>query len=265
MNSRMQKLKASLQKYEQTLISHRLYSEIDSLPKLRVFMEHHIFAVWDFMSLLKHLQTELTCTQTPWTPKGDPESRRLINEIVFGEESDINAQGKVMSHYEMYLAAMKKAGADTLTAETFVSDAEHCSGIAALIENTEQLPESVREFLSFTFEVIALNKAHVTAAVFTFGREDLIPNMFRELVRDLDSRVESDLSDFVYYLERHIELDEDEHGPLALQMVRLLCGDDLNKWQEAEDYSCKALLKRKRLWDGVLDALRIQKASSLQV
>jgi hypothetical protein len=93
------------------IVSHPLYPSIQRLADLQIFMEFHAYAVWDFMSLLKALQQQLTCTQVPWFPVGEADTRFLINEIVVGEEADVDANGRRMSHFEMYLAVMKQAGA----------------------------------------------------------------------------------------------------------------------------------------------------------
>ncbi len=98
---------------------HPLYRELSSLERLRRFQQYHVFAVWDFMCLLKALQQQLTCPTVPWLPVGDPEVRRLINEIVLGEESDELPGGRVLSHFELYLEAMRESGADCSTAASW--------------------------------------------------------------------------------------------------------------------------------------------------
>jgi len=95
------------------LINHPLYKMMKSQEDLQVFMEHHVYAVWDFMSLVKKLQVDLTTTTLPWVPPTMPSAGRLINEIVWGEETDINKDGVPMSHFEMYLESMEQVGAST--------------------------------------------------------------------------------------------------------------------------------------------------------
>ena len=204
-------------------------------------MEHHVYAVWDFMSLLKSLQCLLTCTSSPWKPVGDTQIRRLINSIVLEEESDVDINGNPASHYEMYLEAMRQCGADTKPIEGFVKTV-----------SSEKIPfinKGVNDFLKSTFDIIESNQSHKIAAAFTFGREDLIPDMFTAIVDEYNS--ENKLDKFVYYLERHIELDGGEHGPLALQLISDLCGDDQCKWKEVEETAINSLIARKQLWDAV--------------
>jgi hypothetical protein len=236
------------------VVHHPLYAKIKDVDDVKVFMEHHIFAVWDFMSLLKALQRELTCVSVPWFPRANNDTVFLINEIVTGEESDEDEDGKRMSHFELYLAAMKQSGASTNTIEAFIHHLKDGLTLDQAIEKVK-LPDTVAAFIRFTFDVIHSGKLHVIAAVFTFGREDLIPNMFISMIKDMHQSSPEQMSKFVYYLERHIEVDGGHHGHLALAMTKELCGSDAQKWQEAEEACLKSLQMRKLLWDGVLQNL----------
>lgn len=236
------------------LINHPLYKMMKSQEDLQVFMEHHVYAVWDFMSLVKKLQVDLTTTTLPWVPPTMPSAGRLINEIVWGEETDINKDGVPMSHFEMYLESMEQVGASTSAMNHFLSTLSESSSIQQHIASAE-LPNYIKEFLKFTFEVIESNKTHVVAAVFTFGREDLIPEMFIEMIKNINNDSDLDLSHLIYYLERHIEVDSGEHGPMALKMIQELCGDDPVKWEEALVASKTALNHRIALWNGIADLI----------
>ncbi len=112
-------INSSIHPQKELLLQHSLYGKVKTIDDLKHFLEGHVYAVWDFMSLLKALQSKLTCTSTPWLPVGNPEIRYLINEIVLAEETDINIDGKRQSHYEMYIEAMKACGADTSCHRSF--------------------------------------------------------------------------------------------------------------------------------------------------
>jgi len=242
---------SAIEPLRQQLLQHSLYQKIKTPEDLHHFLESHVYAVWDFMSLLKALQIQLTCTTTPWLPKGNPETRYLINEIVLAEETDLSWDGKRLSHFEMYLEAMKACGAQTIAVEHFIEDIEVTQNIFVSIKQT-QLPEEIKAFLDFTFRVIEEGKPHKIAAAFTFGREDLIPDMFTEILNNFHQNFPAtDLSKLIYYFERHIELDGDEHGPMALKMIDELCGTDEVKWQEVEEVSKQALEKRIGLWNAI--------------
>jgi len=245
-----------LDSLRQELINHPLYKSVNTKEDIQLFTQQHVFAVWDFMSLLKALQLHLTCVNLPWTPSSNPTTRRFINEIVFGEESDVDQQGVAMSHYEMYLAAMQQIGADTFQMNQFCYLIQEKKTVEQALEQVN-IPKEVEAFVIFTFEVIATQKPHIIAAVFTFGREDLIPDMFIEIVKGLNT--DSKIDKLVYYLERHIELDGDEHGPISLKMVEELCGKDQGKWDEALVYSKKALQHRIALWDSITSTINEQK------
>ncbi|MFZ9717734.1 MAG: DUF3050 domain-containing protein [Chitinophagaceae bacterium] len=233
------------------ITTHPLYDQLHSLDDLRVFTQHHVFAVWDFMSLLKSLQNKLTCTITPWVPVGSANTRFLINEIVVGEESDVDQHGQRCSHFELYLKAMQEMGADTTAIEQLIVYLQNGVPVRKALEKL-QLPASIREFCSFTFDVIEHQPVHVQAAVFTYGREDLIPDMFHQLVQTLKQQYPRQLETFTYYLERHIEVDGDHHSHLAMEMVTELCGNDVKQREEAMHFAIQALEMRRALWDGIL-------------
>ena len=245
MNPKILEVNKNIQSYKEEIVNHPLYSQLNTIDDIQKLMEIHVFAVWDFMSLLKGLQIELTCTKIPWKPIGENKTRRLINSIVLEEESDVDSEGNPSSHYEMYLDAMKECGANTSEIDKFVNSV---SGV-----KLPKINKSVDSFLATTFDVLNSGEAHKIAAAFTFGREDLIPDMFTAIVNDLSK--EHKLDKFVYYLERHIELDGGEHGPLALELISNLCGEDEQKWKEVEETAIACLVARKELWDLVLKEL----------
>ena len=245
MNPKILEINNNIKPYKENIINHSLYKKLTSVDDIAILMEHHVYAVWDFMSLLKALQSILTCTGSPWVPVGDREIRRLINSIVLEEESDVDQDGVPSSHYEMYLDAMKQSGANTSPIENFVANVTSVK--------IPKVSDGIDSFLKSTFDVIDSKKAHKIAAAFTFGREDLIPDMFTAIVEEYNTN--NKLDKFVYYLERHIELDGGEHGPLALQLVSDLCGDDEKKWKEVEETAISCLIARKKLWDVVVTKL----------
>lgn len=249
-------LNQKIEPFKQKLLQHSLYNKIKTIEDLQCFTENHVFAVWDFMSLLKALQNRLTCTTTPWMPIGNPEVRYLINEIVLAEETDLDTNGKHKSHYEMYLDAMQAFGANTSVVSEFLYDVETTQNIFVSIKQSN-LHLKVKAFLDFTFRVIEEGKPHQIAAAFAFGREDLIPAMFSEILKEFEQNFpNNDLSKLVYYFERHIELDADEHGPMAMKMIEELCGNDEKKWQEVEEISILALEHRIQLWNAIEEQIK---------
>lgn len=245
-------VKSHIETVRQQLIDHQAFTWVDDLEKARIFMESHVWAVWDFMVLLKALQRKLTCVDTYWIPQGDGDVRRLINEIVLGEESDLIYDGKATSHFELYLRAMKEAEANTAPIEVFIANLR--SGMSAMeaLEISEA-PEGAKKFVRATLAVVERNDPSEMAAVFTFGREDLIPDMFIEIVRNLKQKFPDKLDIFTYYLERHIEVDGDLHGHLSEQMVEGVCGSDRQSWEVAAVQSKAALEQRIDLWTSVLN------------
>jgi hypothetical protein len=254
MNSRIEHLQSVLAPVREEIVNHPLYGALSDINGLNAFMGCHVFAVWDFMSLLKSLQRHLTCVEVPWIPVGSPETRYLINEIVIGEESDVDQNGNRMSHFELYLSAMRQSGADTSSIENLLLQVKSGKNILSLISEMA-VDDGIKNFLRFTFDIAGSGKPHLIASVFTFGREDLIPGMFMSMVDELNNLNAGAFSTFKYYLERHIEVDGDHHSHLAMQMVNELCGDDDVLWREAEEAAAESLRMRKGLWDAALNAV----------
>ena len=256
----IENLKIEISKYRDQLIKHPIYGNIDSINGLKQFMESHVFAVWDFMSLVKKLQMDLTTTTLPWQPPKNNAAARLINEIVWGEETDLDKEGNSVSHFEMYLNAMRQINANTQSIEKLLDRLREGNDIFDTIDRAG-LPEYVTNFLNFTFRIIEEGKTHKIAAVFTFGREDLIPDMFISMIKRMNIENESKFDQIIYYFERHIEVDGDSHGPMALDMIKNLCGSDPLKWEEAISASKSALQKRISLWEGInLQIIQNEKA-----
>ena len=236
--------------------THPLYASLNTRAAIITFMEHHVFAVWDFMSLLKSLQRNLTCVTVPWVPTGPADSRRLINDIVLAEESD-ELRGGHISHFEWYVAGMAEAGADHSVIDRFIDLIRAEEPVPCALE-AAGVPRAAAEFVTATWGLIGSGPVHCQAAAFAFGREDLIPDMFTKVVAV--NQQKGGLETFVDYLERHIEVDGEAHTPMAMQMLADLCGQDEVKWRESTDTACAALAARSRLWDGILTAVNAERA-----
>lgn len=244
------------------LSKHLVYESVRTVEDLRMFMQHHVFSVWDFMSLCKTLQNELAPIQVPWAPKGDPVVRRFINEIVLEEETDQGLPGsepEFCSHFELYCLAMEEIGADSAPVKAFVETAAQ-DGIRKALD-THDVPAPSRAFMTETFNFIETGKPHVISAAFALGREHIIPSMFRSFLKDMGITAK-DAPAFHYYLERHIHLDEDFHAPLSLRMLNSFIEGDARKGKEAEEAALKAIEARTEFWDGVFDSLPGNKAAA---
>jgi hypothetical protein len=242
-------LKTSLEAVE----SHPVFGSLQSEAQLRTFMEHHVFPVWDFMSLLKFLQAKLAPATWPWMPRPHGDLVRLINDIVTGEESDKlpkshRSEATHASHFDLYLMAMREVGADTVPITGFL-EIVRTQGLDAALD-APMVPEPSRAFMKDTFALLKQGEAHRVAASFSFGRENVIPGMFNSLLAKLGIG-EDRAPIFHYYLKRHAELDGDEHGPAALRLVATLCANDPKKLDEAVESAKAALASRARFWGSV--------------
>ncbi len=245
---------AALRPLRDRVVGHKVYRRVKTVEHLRIFMQHHVFAVWDFMSVLKALQRALTCVEVPWVPEGDAVSRRLINELVLEEESGEVHEGCYLSHFELYRAAMESSGADTSRIDAFGEQIRRGMAVPRALE-LANVPGAARDFVESTWEIVASGRAHAVAAAFALAREEMIPDMFRTLVAELEEQFPGGLDLLQDYLQRHIRLDGDHHGRMALQLLAKLCAEDTTKWEEAEEAARAALNARIELWDGVVEEL----------
>lgn len=250
----IEQIRAAIAPWRESLLAHPVYGCMHTPAALRIFMQHHVFAVWDFMSLLKALQREICDAQVPWLPPQNALPARLINEIVLGEESDEDGRGSYASHLVLYLRSMHMFGADTAPLDRVLQRLGQGDPLEVALD-AETLPPGVRQFVEQTFAIIHTGEPCRIAAAFTFGREDLLPAVFQKIVDQLAEQTGGGLAEFQYYLRRHIELDSDEHGPLATRLVADLCGDDPAAWQAAEQTAVASLQSRLTLWDAIHQAV----------
>lgn len=237
------------------LTAHPLYASIRTLDHVRCFMESHVFAVWDCMSLLKCLQRRLTCVRIPWTPTPYPASRRILNQLILSEESD-DFDGRPLSHFEIYLEAMQAIGADTIPMLRVVKAAATSFNWQSTLHQVAPTP--ARRFVDSTFDTVRQGSLVAQAATFTFGREGVIPELFRNFLHRLNNDLSGSLSTFLWYLERHVEADGVDQPPLSLPMISDLCGDNPALWTEATQAAEAAMRARVALWDGILVQIRQQ-------
>jgi Protein of unknown function (DUF3050) len=244
----------TLKKARSTLVAHPLYAELDTVDRLRIFMRHHVFAVWDFFTLLKRLQSEVTTTTLPWWPAGHAEHGRFVLEIVLAEETDEDIGGGYVSHFELYRRAMDELGADADPIDGFLAALAAGVPPMAALDNPA-VPESVGRFVRHTLQVALNGAPHEVASSFCHGRENLLPDVFSAVRAHLGDALDS-APTFKHYLDRHITLDHDEHGPLALRLLVALCAGDRTREEEALRVGVEAIEARIALWDGVLADLR---------
>lgn len=255
----------NVKRLRRELAMHPVYAAVQDVNDLTIFMQHHVYSVWDFMSLVKYLQHQIAPATTPWLPHGDAQVQRFINDIVLEEESDEglpleNGTPTYTSHFNLYALAMEevsKKSSDLIRA--FVDKVATDSLESAL--QSIQIPQAAKEFMETTFGFVHSDKPHVIAAAFALGREHIIPEMFRALLDKMNiSREDAEV--FHYYLDRHIELDGDHHGPMSLRMLDLLCEGDEVKINEAEEAAVNAIKARIKFWDDVLLAIQNHRSKS---
>ena len=238
------------------LLDHPIYTQVASVADLGRFMEDHVFAVWDFMSLLKRLQQDMTCITVPWFPADDAKAARLINDIVIGEETDVGPDGSYMSHLALYLRAMRDIGASTRQFEKFRSLVLVGVPVEAALARIGA-PNHVQVFVARTMALANAGSTEEVLAAFFYGREDVIPEMFRRLLDTLYGAKNSNdrLRHFIYYIDRHIELDGDSHGPMGRELLENRVANSPDRGERARRAACSSIEARIGLWNGTLNKL----------
>ena len=231
---------------------YSLPQAITSIADLRLFMEHHCFAVWDFMLLLKTLQQHLAPSGVPWVPPTHPEIAGLVNSLVAEEECDLlpeNLGGPLhLSHFAIYRRAMVEIDANTAVIDAVLQQASR-GDLAGAVRH-RGIPAPSARFLRTTQELISSGEVHALAAAFAYGRELLVPDLFRGLLDRL-TVLELPCPTLRWYLERHIILDGDSHGPLAETMVLTLAGNDPAARQTVQTVRRQVLADRSAFWDAI--------------
>ena len=258
-----QQFESTLAPLRERVVTHALYAHLRDEAAIRLFMEAHVFAVWDFQSLLKALQRLVTCVEVPWLPTSDPQARRLLNEIVLDEESDQAPGGGYLSHFEIYLQAMRECGANVTPIQTFLGHVRAGLPVEQALE-ASALPPGVGPFVCTTMAIARSAEPHRVAAAFAYGREEITPAMFHRLTGRLAELSPQLWGTLRYYLDRHIGTDRDRHGPQARLLVRRLCGSDDILWSEAAEAARTSLEARARFWDAIVLTLTSKAEENMQ-
>jgi len=240
--------KTKIEEARAELENHSLLvtNSIQTIDDLVKFMDHHVYAVWDFMSLLKTVQHNITPSGNLWLPTTGSRSEiaRMVNEIVLCEESDVHPSGGSVSHYDLYLLSMLEVGCDINPVEYFIDKVEKGND-----PTTVCMSKPAAKFMKTTFDVIKQGP-HCAAASFAYGRETVIPAMFTRILNQLDiSGMKAPM--FHYYLQRHIEVDGDEHGPMSEKLVEYFCEDNPMKIHQAEKAAIDSINARIKLFDDI--------------
>lgn len=251
--SRIDSIRNSLKPLRVRLLAHEIYQQLETLDDVREFMEHHVFAVWDNLSQLKALEAAISSTSPIWTPSDEPQTNRIVNEMLVEEESDDDGNGGYISHFELYRKAMKQAGANTFMIDRFLVLMQQEDSLQDALDKEVSLPQSIKTYLKLNWDISHCGQAHKIAAAFFLGREDVVSELLYRLNNDLiNNHHQQDLALFREYLKRHTRINEQQLDERITTVMTELCGEDEQKWQEAEDAAKVALEARYTLWDGML-------------
>ena len=247
--------KNKLKELRDKITTHPLFESKLEPKQICKFMESHIFAVWGFMSILKSLQKKITSNNLPWLPNENTKNglTNFVNEIILCEESDYIDGIGFISHFEIYLLAMKSMGARSDQLDMLVSKITDNGYDEKFIDDINVSIE-VKNFLKNDLQVSMRGTLPEIVGAFTLGREKVIPNMFRYI---LPAIKESPTSKYlITYLERHIEIDGDRHGPLSMKLLDVSCSKE--QLNIAYTTAMKSLELRLLVWDRIYEDLKLE-------
>jgi len=244
---------ATIREVTRELQNHELYYSVKTIEDVRTYMKFQVWCVWDFMTLVKSLQLGLISSSVIWLPPKEASLGSFIYEILSTEETDINhtADGHA-SHFETYLLAMKQAGANIKPINAFIESLQSGTPYKEALAKAE-IPTEAKEFVATTLKY-AHSSLHIAVSAFCLSREGIIPSMFTTFLNNF--AVAEDLSIFKWYLNRHITIDNDSHGPLSVKLFRTIIGTDETKLDEALDAALEALKARKVFLDEILKEIK---------
>ncbi len=249
MDKQLSDILTAIQPLAAAVNQHPVFTEINSISRLCRFAEIHVYAVWDFMCLLKALQRRLSSPELLWTPPLNHLGCHLVNALLAEEESDVFNEKQYLSHFELYLRAMQECGADIGSISTFITHIRQQRSLHIAFSSSD-VPLPAQHFVADTFAIIAKNSHHMAASL-AFAREHITSGMFSNLLNHLNTTDQHSLNSFIQYFQRHIELDGGKHGHQSQLLVADLCGDDENKWREAAETAIFSLQSRLRLLDEI--------------
>ena len=251
-------LKDSVKPIREKLAANKIYQAIKEIDDLQIFMEHYVFAVWDFMSLLKAMQIEHTCVSIPWNPSGNAVVRRYINDLVLGLESAQLPNGSVGSHFELYVKAMEQWGANTAPINEFIRRTTIGESVEKALSDSDVPPASQR-FVANTWHTIINAEPHQIAASFLFGRESIIPDSFINMIEQINEGNNKEDDILVGYLKLNNQEEQDIRKPVADLLLTELCGNDEKKWEEAKAAVVNALEHRIEFWNSIHKHILLKK------
>jgi hypothetical protein len=236
---------------------------------MQIFMERHVFAVWDFMTLLKSLQHNISCPSIVWTPPSNSHATNFIQSIVIGEECDKINDSLCLSHFELYIKAMKEIGANTKQIDKFITGARRVSNsstydrkkqYSGIMESLDEVmvPLYLKKFVSQTLQrslLVPKSDVHKIASYFYYGREDPIPVMFTNFLNGIKSD-DVNYQCLKMYLQRHIDVDGSDHGPNALKLLDYLTNESSKKKDEVLSEGIVAIRERHKLWNGIYKEIK---------